>query len=97
MFKISLINGRSQRRLIVEGTLIAPWAAELKKACDSAREDLDGRDFIVDLKQLMAISKEGEDLIVDLMSDGVKFRSHGLYDNKLLRQLARRSRASMSD
>jgi len=30
MMKISLVDGLTQRRLIVEGKLIAPWAAELR-------------------------------------------------------------------
>jgi hypothetical protein len=29
MFKISLIDSARQRRLVVEGRLIAPWTAEL--------------------------------------------------------------------
>ena len=97
MLKISVIDGRRQRRLIVEGKLIAPWAAELKTACDRARADLDGRNLVVDVKHLTAISPEGENLLLELMSDGVKFRSYGVFTKHILKQLARRGRASLRE
>ena len=31
MLKISIIEGHTQRRLIVEGKLVGPWAAELRR------------------------------------------------------------------
>jgi hypothetical protein len=97
MLKISVIDGRRQRRLLLEGKLIAPWAAELKTACDRARADLDGRNLVVDVKHLTAISPEGENLVLELMNDGVKFRSDGVFTKHILKQLARRRRASMQD
>jgi hypothetical protein len=97
MLKISVIDGRRQCRLILEGKLIAPWAAELKTACDRARADLDGRNLVVDLKHLTAISPEGENLLLELMNDGVKFRSDGVFTKHILRQLARRSRANLQE
>jgi hypothetical protein len=97
MLKISVIDGRRQRRLVLEGKLIAPWAAELKTACDRARADLDGRNLVVDVKHLTAISPEGENLVLELMNDGVKFRSDGVFTKHILKQLARRRRASMQD
>jgi hypothetical protein len=97
MLKISVIDGRKQRRLIVEGKLIAPWADELKAACDRARADLDGRNFVVDAKQLTAISEEGENLLLELMNDGVKFRSDGVFTKHILRQLARRKRTNLQE
>ena len=52
MLKISLVDGQRERRLIVEGTLVAPWASELAIACEKARADLEGRELIVDLRGL---------------------------------------------
>jgi hypothetical protein len=97
MLKISVIDGRRQRRLIVEGKLIAPWADELRIACDRARADLDGRSFVVDAKQLTAISEEGENLLLELMNGGVKFQSDGVFTKHILRQLARRKRANFEE
>jgi hypothetical protein len=97
MLKISVIEGRRQRRLILEGKLIAPWTAELKAACERARADLDGRGFVVDVKHLTAISQDGENVVLELMNDGVTFRSYGVFTKQILRQLARRSHANLQE
>ena len=93
MLRISTIDTPSQRRLVVEGKLISPWTTELRTAYDDAKTDLDGRDLVVDLKNLTIISQEGEDLVTELMNEGVKFQCCGLFARLLLRQLAERVRA----
>jgi hypothetical protein len=97
MLKISVIDGVTKRRLILEGKLIAPWAAELKAACDRARAGLDGRDLVVDVKHLTAISHAGENLLLELMNDGVKFRSYGVFTKEILKQVARRMRGNIQE
>jgi len=93
MLRISTIDTPSQRRLVVEGKLISPWMTELRTAYDQAKADLEGRDLVVDLKNLTIISQEGEDLVTELMNEGVKFQCCGLFARLLLRQLAERVRA----
>jgi hypothetical protein len=93
MLRISTIDTSSQRRLVVEGKLISPWTIELRTAYDNAKTDLEGRDLVVDLKNLTIISQEGEDLVTELMNEGAKFRSCGLFARLLLRQVSDRIRA----
>ena len=88
MLKISLVDGQRQRRLIVEGTLVAPWARELAIACEKAREDIGEREFIVDLRSLTGISQEGERVLLQLMKDKTKLQC-GVFVRELLRQLVR--------
>jgi hypothetical protein len=89
MLKISVVDGPRRRRLILEGKLIAPWAAELTAACESARTDLHGRQLIVDLRSLTAISPEGERVLLELMNDEIQFQC-GVYMKEVIRQLARK-------
>jgi hypothetical protein len=93
MLKISLVDCRTQRRLIVEGKLIAPWVAELKSACEDARADLCGRGLVVEMKQVTTISQEGENVIVilELINAGIRFRGHGVFTKHVLKQLTRRA------
>ena len=93
MLRISRVDTRGQRRLIVEGKLIPPWTAELRTAYEDAKSDLEGRELVVDLKNLTIISREGEDLVIQLMNQGVQFRRGGLFARLLLRQLSDRARA----
>jgi anti-anti-sigma regulatory factor len=96
MLKISLVDGQRQRRLIVEGTLVAPWASELTTACERARTNLDGRELIVDLRSVTGISSEGESALLQLMRDKTKLQC-GLFMSEVLRQLARKARQNSKD
>jgi hypothetical protein len=95
LLRISICEGRKQRRLLLEGKLIAPWATELRTACEKAKTDLDGRELVVEMNNLSAISQEGENVLLDLLSEGIKFRCHGVFTKFILKQLARRARANV--
>jgi hypothetical protein len=92
MLRISLIDGRTQRRLILEGKLIAPWAAELRNASEQARVDLNGRELVIELKHITAISQEGENVIRELINDGIRFSCRGVFTKHVFRELTRRAR-----
>ena len=89
MFKISTIDSRSQRTLVVEGKLSEPWVAELRTTCRNASRDLDGRKLVIDVSRLTVISREGEDAILDLMRQGAKFSCGSICTGHLLKRLAR--------
>jgi len=97
MLKISLVDGHARRRLIVEGKLIAPWAAELRSACEKARADLNGRELVVEMKHLTTISQEGENVIVELINEDVTFCSSGVFAKHILKQLTRRARRELRE
>jgi hypothetical protein len=90
MFRISIADTPSRRTLIVEGTLVGPWVAELGRTWRNASQDLDTRKLLIDLRNLTAISREGEDAIFDLMKKGAKFTCSGILTRHMLKQLARK-------
>jgi len=94
MLKISIVEEKKQRRLVVEGRLVAPWCDELEAACQRARSGLDGRELAIDLKNLTTISQEGENLLLELMKQEVRFRGCGVFTNEILKQVARRLRGN---
>jgi hypothetical protein len=89
--KISLIDNDRRRRVIVEGKIIAPWAAELRSACEKARADLRGRELVIEMKHITTISQEGENVILELLSGGVKFRCDGMFTKHVVKELTRRA------
>ena len=91
MLKISIIEGHTQRRLIVEGRLVGPWVAELRGACEKANTDLFGRKLVIDMKHVSAISQEGESVLFELIQQGVKFRCRGVFTKHVFKQVARRA------
>jgi hypothetical protein len=96
MLKITVVEDASHRRLIVEGRLMAPFTAELTTAYQMARTDLQDRELIVDLRSLTAIGPEGEDVLLRLMREKIKFVC-GVYMKEVLRQLGLKTRAGLMD
>jgi len=90
MFRISTIDTRSQRTLVVEGTLIGSWVGELRTTWRTASQELGGRKLVIDLGNLTVISLEGEAAILDLMREGAKFSRGGILTRHVLKQLTRK-------
>jgi anti-anti-sigma regulatory factor len=87
MLKISVVDAARRRCIVVEGALVAPWADELATACEKARADLQGREFIVDLRGVTAISRDGENVLIQLIRHKIKVQC-GIFAKELMRQLA---------
>ena len=92
MLKISLVEGRTRCFLVLEGKLVGAWAAELKMACEKARADFHDRELVVEMKHITTISQEGENVVLYLLNEGVKFRCYDVFTKHVLKQLARRAR-----
>jgi hypothetical protein len=92
MLKISTVEIRNQRRLVLEGKLIAPWTTELRSACENAKENLEGHELVIDLKDLTFISQQGEYVLSALINEGIKVRSSDVFGKQVVRQLARQAR-----
>jgi hypothetical protein len=92
MLKISILDTPSQRRLLIEGKLIGPWATELGSVWRQATADLNGRALIIDVKELTAIAEDGENVLLELMKEGASFRSSGVFTKQVLKRLARKVR-----
>ena len=74
--------------------MVAPWITELRPACEKAEKDLHGRALVVELKHLIAISPEGENILLELMNRGVTVCGSGVFTKRILKCLARRARAN---
>jgi hypothetical protein len=87
-----MLDTNYQRKLVLEGKLVAPWTEEVETAWRHAQEHLEGRKLIVDLSNVTLIGRDGENTLLNLMRDGAKFRGCGVLTKHMLRQLARRCR-----
>jgi anti-anti-sigma regulatory factor len=95
MFRISMVETRSQRKLVVEGRLTEPWVPELVATWRSASRDLGGRKLVIDLNSLTVISTEGEGAIFDLMKQGAKFSCGSICTGHMLKRLARECQSKL--
>jgi hypothetical protein len=96
MLKISVVDSRIERRLVLEGKLIAPWVAELRTAWKAVSEEIKGRALVVDLGNVGVISQEGENALLELMNEGAKFRCSGVLTKHVIQQLRRRRKRDSS-
>ena len=90
MFRISIADTPSRRTLIVEGTLVGPWVAELGRTWRNASQELGRRKLVIDLRNLTAISHEGKEAIFALIQNGAKFSCGGVLTRHVLKQLVRK-------
>src|SRR5260370_25675896 len=92
MLRISVVDSRTECRLVLEGKLIAPWVAELRTAWEAVNQEIKGRALVVDLGNVAVISQEGENALLELMDEGAKFRCSGVLTNQLTQKLRRSSK-----
>ena len=97
MLRISIVERRNQRRLVLEGKLVAPWANELKSAYEKANADLNGRQLVIDVKSLTTINADGENVLLELVKQKACFRSAGLFTKHVLKRLALKNRRDVRE
>jgi anti-anti-sigma regulatory factor len=95
MLKITILDTPARRRLVLEGKLVAPWAAELRKECRGAAAELRGRELVIELRNVTCISEDGQNVLLELMKEGVKFRSSGVFTKHVIKQLAGKIRRNV--
>lgn len=89
MLKITTFRTDQRCRLVVEGKLVFPWVAELKREWDGIRISARALTLIVDLRNVNTISREGEHILLAMMNEGVKFVCRGVLNRHVLQLLAR--------
>jgi len=91
MLKITTIKKGQRCRLVLEGEIVSPWVAELQKEWNEVRVSAADLKLIVDLKSVITISQEGQDVLRDMMSNGVRFVCCGVLNKYVIQQLARKN------
>jgi hypothetical protein len=96
MLKISIVDSRAQRRLVLEGALIPPSLIDLRTAWLRASTGRQGRKIVLVFRNVTSISTEGEAALWDLMNRGVRFSSGGVLTKQVLQKLVKKSRPGES-
>ena len=90
MLKITTVKTNRQCRIVVEGELVSSGVGELKREWDEARISAGCLTLIVDLRNVIAIGQEGKHVLLEMMSEGVRFICRGVHNRHVLQQLARK-------
>lgn len=97
MLKITIFDTPERRRLVLEGKLVGPWAAELRRECREAAADLRGRELVIELKNVTHISEDGENVLVELVKDGIRFRASGVFTKHIMKRVACKIRRNIKE
>jgi hypothetical protein len=88
--KITTVKTNRQCRIVVEGELVSSGVEELKRKWDEARVSAGCLSLIVDIRNVTTICQKGKDVLLEMMSEGVRFICGGVYNRHVLQQLARK-------
>lgn len=97
MLKISIAEKSNECRLVLKGEMLGSGLAELTAICMRLKVGLRGRVMVIDIKDVMRISQEGENSLLELINNGAKLRPEGVLANSVLQQLAYRSKKQVND
>lgn len=97
MLTISVTEMSTQCRLVLKGRMIGTGVTELRTIWALLNAELRSRALVIDIKDVMLMSQEGENLLLQLINHGAKLRPEGVLAKGLLRQLARRSKKRLGD
>jgi ABC-type transporter Mla MlaB component len=91
MLRITVTETAMEERWILQGQLTKRSVAELVSSWRSAMERPPHRCRVVDLNEVTAIDKSGEEALSMMVRDGATFVASGVYTKHLLDQLQART------
>src|SRR5215472_4171256 len=74
MLKIFLFEAPTHCRVVLEGRMVGTGMKKLMTICAGPKSELKGRKLIIDMKDVMLISQEGEKALLQLINYGAKIR-----------------------
>lgn len=84
MLRITITDGPSQQRWILQGRLVAPWIGELETSWKESRTRHDAMSYVVDLTDVTLIDQRGEKLLEAMKRAGAEFIACGVYIKHVL-------------
>lgn len=97
MLKISLTHTPTQCRVVLAGRMVGTGINELRTMCARLTSELKGRALVIEMKEVVLISQEGENTLLQLIHQGAKFHAQGVLARRILQHLAHRSNKQVSD
>ena len=87
MLKITMTDLSGEQKWSLQGQLVGQWAAELRSTWRKARQEGATRRYIVELIEVTAIDRNGEEVLKEIMSQGVAFIASEVYTKHLLQNM----------
>ena len=92
MFKVTTITNQTQRIFVLEGSLVDPWLSSLKEKWDEERRAQEGAMFVIDLTKVTIVSQHGENILLQLFTDGARLAGNSPLARMVIHQVEQRRR-----
>jgi hypothetical protein len=73
MLKITVNRNEKHTTMVLEGKLVDPFLPEFERVWAEARSKGEAHGAVIDLKDVTSISKRGQELLEEMMTEGAKF------------------------
>jgi hypothetical protein len=87
MFRITIVEGPTEEKWLLQGHLTGDFASELSANWQSSQTRDPDRIRIVDLCDVTVIDKNGRDVLVEMIRQGARCVATGVYTSHLLEEL----------
>ena len=94
MLRITIKEFAAEQRWVLQGRLTENSVAELVSNWHAMRECAAGKNRVVELDEVTAIDKSGEEVLSMMIAEGARFVANGLYTRHLLEALYARTARS---
>ncbi len=93
MFKITVVDNLTEEKWILQGHLTGEFASELRANWQRSLDQSSDRPRVVDLSDVTAIDKSGEEVLLQMTRQHATFIATGVSTRYLLEELQARSKA----
>jgi hypothetical protein len=70
MLKIIVVDSQTQRRLVLRGRMVGSGVDQFQRLWEEGLESRKDREFVIDLREVAAISQHAENILVEVMNRG---------------------------
>ena len=92
MLKVSVLDSETQRRVLVEGSLTAPWVSVLESVWRQSRDSHGDQPVVVDISGTTIIDARGKAILTAMICEGAELIGKGVYTEYLVKSLVNRAR-----
>lgn len=87
MLRAMITDTPFEQRWVLQGRLCGEWATDVAQQWATTRSTRQGRRCVVDVDDVVSVDEKGEQLLLEMMSEGCQVIAHRVYIRHLLESL----------
>jgi len=87
MLRTMITDSPFEQRWVLQGRLCRQWAADLKERWESTRGTRKGRKCTINLEDVISVDAQGEDVLLEMVSEGAALFASRAYMKHILESL----------